>query len=83
MLAGPIFGYFGDRYSRRWLMAFGVTLWSFTTLVGSFMNVSFEFSGGEMSLKCFFLELLVVPAIQSLGRGGGGELLHHSSHNHQ
>ncbi|XP_066246696.1 protein spinster isoform X1 [Euwallacea similis] len=38
MLGGPVFGYFGDRYSRRYLMAFGVALWSLTTLGGSFMN---------------------------------------------
>ncbi|XP_050311311.1 protein spinster isoform X3 [Anthonomus grandis grandis] len=38
MIFGPIFGYLGDRYSRKWLMAFGVTLWSLTTLCGSFMT---------------------------------------------
>ncbi|KAL1497452.1 hypothetical protein ABEB36_008423 [Hypothenemus hampei] len=38
MAFGPLFGYLGDRYSRRWLMAFGVVLWSLTTLCGSFMT---------------------------------------------
>ncbi|XP_019758452.1 protein spinster isoform X2 [Dendroctonus ponderosae] len=38
MAFGPLFGYLGDRYSRRWLMAFGVALWSLTTLCGSFMT---------------------------------------------
>ncbi|XP_076269936.1 lysolipid transporter protein spinster isoform X2 [Rhynchophorus ferrugineus] len=38
MAFGPLFGYLGDRYSRKWLMAFGVLLWSFTTLAGSFMR---------------------------------------------
>ncbi|XP_065366601.1 protein spinster isoform X1 [Calliphora vicina] len=38
MVCAPIFGYLGDRYSRRWIMAVGVLLWSTTTLVGSFMN---------------------------------------------
>ncbi|CAG9774096.1 unnamed protein product [Ceutorhynchus assimilis] len=38
MAFGPLFGYLGDRYSRRWLMAFGVALWSITTLCGSFMT---------------------------------------------
>lgn len=38
MIFAPIFGYLGDRYSRRLIMAFGVFLWSFTTLAGSFMN---------------------------------------------
>ncbi|KAM7345257.1 lysolipid transporter protein spinster isoform 2-T2 [Cochliomyia hominivorax] len=38
MICAPIFGYLGDRYSRRWIMAIGVLLWSTTTLIGSFMN---------------------------------------------
>ncbi|KAL0838891.1 hypothetical protein ABMA28_016910 [Loxostege sticticalis] len=37
MVFAPIFGYLGDRYSRRVIMAFGVGLWSLTTLVGSFI----------------------------------------------
>ncbi|KAJ8731388.1 hypothetical protein PYW07_004552 [Mythimna separata] len=36
MIFAPLFGYFGDRYSRRVIMAFGVGLWSMTTLMGSF-----------------------------------------------
>jgi len=40
MIFAPLFGYLGDRYSRRWIMAFGVLLWSLTTLLGSFMQVS-------------------------------------------
>lgn len=40
MVFAPLFGYLGDRYSRRYIMAFGVFLWSLTTLVGSFMDVS-------------------------------------------
>lgn len=39
MVFAPIFGYLGDRYSRRVIMAFGVGLWSLTTLVGSFIPV--------------------------------------------
>lgn len=39
MLFAPIFGYLGDRYNRRYIMAFGVFLWSLTTMAGSFMNV--------------------------------------------
>ncbi|PSN36607.1 Protein spinster [Blattella germanica] len=38
MIFAPLFGYLGDRYSRRWIMAFGVSLWSLTTLAGSFMH---------------------------------------------
>lgn len=38
MVFAPLFGYLGDRYSRRWLMAIGVTLWSTTTFLGSYMH---------------------------------------------
>lgn len=35
----PIFGYLGDRYSRKAIMAFGVFLWTVFTVIGSFMPV--------------------------------------------
>jgi len=38
MIFAPLFGYLGDRYSRKWIMAAGVFLWSLTTLLGSFMT---------------------------------------------
>ncbi|XP_022183813.2 protein spinster [Nilaparvata lugens] len=38
MLFAPLFGYLGDRYSRRAIMAAGVFLWSLTTLLGSYMD---------------------------------------------
>lgn len=37
MVCAPLFGYLGDRYSRRWIMILGVALWSGTTFAGSFM----------------------------------------------
>ena len=36
MICAPIFGYLGDRYSRRWIMILGVALWSATTLLGNY-----------------------------------------------
>jgi len=42
MIFAPLFGYLGDRYSRRNIMAFGVFLWSVFTLIGSFMSGSEE-----------------------------------------
>ncbi|CAH2232853.1 jg16613 [Pararge aegeria aegeria] len=39
MVFAPIFGYLGDRYSRRLIMAFGVALWSITTFAGSYIYV--------------------------------------------
>lgn len=35
MVAAPVFGYLGDRHSRRAIMAAGVFFWSATTLLGS------------------------------------------------
>lgn len=52
MLFAPVFGYLGDRYSRRFIMAFGVLLWSLTTLIGSFMEVN------EYSKLCVYIYLL-------------------------
>lgn len=46
MIFAPIFGYLGDRYSRRYIMGFGVFLWSLTTLLGSFMEVCDVIIGG-------------------------------------
>lgn len=38
MICAPVFGYLGDRYSRRYIMACGVSLWCLTTYLGSFMT---------------------------------------------
>ena len=38
MLFAPLFGYLGDRYSRKYLMAAGVFLWSVLTLLGSLVS---------------------------------------------
>ncbi|CAG4982942.1 unnamed protein product [Parnassius apollo] len=38
MVFAPMFGYLGDRYSRRMIMALGVALWSITTFAGSFIS---------------------------------------------
>ncbi|XP_072163586.1 protein spinster homolog 1-like [Diadema setosum] len=37
MLTSPIFGYLGDRYSRKMVVSFGILFWSATTLAGSFI----------------------------------------------
>lgn len=33
-LTAPVFGYLGDRVSRKWLIAFGVAVWSIGTVLG-------------------------------------------------
>lgn len=40
MMFAPLFGYLGDRYSRKLIMSGGVFLWCLTTFIGSYMNVS-------------------------------------------
>lgn len=35
-LTSPIFGYLGDRSSRKWLIAFGVAVWSLGTVLSGF-----------------------------------------------
>ncbi|KAJ8043375.1 Protein spinster-like 1 [Holothuria leucospilota] len=38
MLTSPLFGYLGDRYSRKLIIASGITVWSALTLAGSFVS---------------------------------------------
>lgn len=52
MVMAPVFGYLGDRFSRKYLMAVGIFFWCLATLVGSFMPVSVNFDG---SLSCFYI----------------------------
>ena len=47
MIFAPLFGFLGDRYSRKWIMAMGVFLWSLTTLLGSFMEVGWRLGWHE------------------------------------
>lgn len=45
MLLAPLFGYLGDRYTRKWIIVFGVTLWCLMTFLGSLVppDVSISF----------------------------------------
>ena len=43
--SAPIFGYLGDRYSRKYLMIFGIIAWTGCTLAASFMPVSIHREG--------------------------------------
>ena len=40
MLLSPVFGYLGDRYTRKYIITFGIVCWSLFTLGGSFSIVS-------------------------------------------
>ena len=37
--SAPLFGYLGDRYSRKWLMIAGMVAWGACTMAGTFMPV--------------------------------------------
>ena len=37
MFTAPLFGYMGVRYTRKWLMVGGISVWSLVTLAGSFV----------------------------------------------
>lgn len=41
MIFAPLFGYLGDRYSRKLIMSGGVFLWCLTTFIGSYMEVEY------------------------------------------
>ncbi|XP_028400378.1 protein spinster homolog 3-like [Dendronephthya gigantea] len=38
MIFAPIFGYLGDRYSRKFIMIFGLVIWSLTTFLSTLVN---------------------------------------------
>ena len=38
MVFAPVFGYFGDRYSRKYVMAIGIVIWSVMTFAGSLVD---------------------------------------------
>lgn len=46
MLLSPVFGYLGDRFTRKYIITFGILLWSVFTLLGSFAVVSNQHSSG-------------------------------------
>ena len=39
IIGAPVFGYFGDRYSRKWLIILSIVMWSTSTMVSTFMTV--------------------------------------------
>ena len=41
MIFAPIFGYLGDRYSRKLIMVFGIIFWSLTTFSGSLIPAEY------------------------------------------
>lgn len=66
MLFAPLFGYLGDRYSRKAIMAAGVFLWSIFTLIGSMMSGSEE-NKGKSWTNPDFLSFLACRAMVGIG----------------
>ena len=73
MLFAPLFGYFGDRHSRKLIMTIGVLIWVVATLVGSFMPVS-TLDGGISWL--FVWQLRLVAYTSNIK---DGDVLYHLS----
>merc|ERR1719342_1994957 len=70
MLFAPLFGYLGDRYSRKAIMAGGVFLWSIFTLIGSFMSDMFVKDTRSKMLALFYF---AIPVGSGLGYIVGSE----------
>jgi MFS family permease len=51
----PLFGYLGDRYSRKGNIAFGLGVWGVATLLGSFTGVCFLY----MYKACLYLQMVI------------------------
>lgn len=54
MVFAPIFGYLGDRYSRKYVMAIGILIWSVTTFLGSLVNKDVS------TLLCIFTVVAII-----------------------
>lgn len=54
MLLSPIFGYLGDRFTRKYIMAFGIFFWSGFVLAGSFSVVRRRETERERFLHIIF-----------------------------
>jgi MFS family permease len=66
MLFAPLFGYLGDRYSRKAIMAAGVFLWSIFTLIGSLVSGRVEHHGKSWA-NPDFLAFLACRAMVGIG----------------
>lgn len=67
MLLSPLFGYLGDRWTRKYMIGIGILCWSAFTLIGSFSVVRGQVEGEEggsnwcvrVSLHCSSFVVLV------------------------
>ena len=75
MLFAPLFGYLGDRYSRKYLMAGGVFLWSVLTLLGSLVSGN-PSNQGEGWCHPNFLLFLPCRAMVGIGEASYSTMAH-------
>ena len=54
MVFSPIFGYMGDRYSRKLIMAVGIFFWSLITLGSSFIDADVSLNISSQNIIKFF-----------------------------
>ena len=76
MLFAPVFGYLGDWYSRKYLMAAGVFLWSVLTFLSSLISGHPRNQGKGWAHPEFLLFLN--PQLSRHGWNWGGQLLHYN-----
>uniref|UniRef100_A0A2C9K0H8 Major facilitator superfamily (MFS) profile domain-containing protein n=1 Tax=Biomphalaria glabrata TaxID=6526 RepID=A0A2C9K0H8_BIOGL len=71
MVFSPIFGYLGDRYTRKYLMVFGILMWSVFTLASSFIpgDMVFYFAIPVGSISTTFGGITVLAGFIGVGMG--------------
>lgn len=65
MIAAPLFGYFGDRYNRKFIICIGLTIWVLAVYLSSYSEVMFFF----LIIKKFknFFVFLILRALVGIG----------------
>lgn len=93
MLIAPVFGYLGDRYNRKIIIAFGMIIWSGCTLLASFIsdpNVSifnvFNFTTSyfvQLIRHVLITDVFCIPFTERTGWGRGGLLFYDCTYDHR
>ena len=64
--AAPLFGYLGDRYSRKLLVIVGIILWASFSLASSFMPSYLPYLFVRAMLSIGWIDSILINAILSL-----------------
>jgi MFS family permease len=65
MILAPIFGYLGDRYSRKFIMIFGLIVWSLTTFGSTLVNRNVCPNINSSQLFVYFLLKITLKQMRS------------------